>query len=100
MQKLVERYSKLDGPQVREKLFVIFQNFTVVKPMPIFLTNVKLSVLNFFILSKIMCKKVNFSQNFKGPSFVVIRLSFLARHLGALYKICKCATLVKKRRKS
>ena len=44
----------------------MFQNFTVVKPMPKFLTNVKLSVLNFSILTKNMCEKVNFPKTLKG----------------------------------
>ena len=62
----MEQKSKLDGPQFREKLFVIFQNFMVVKPMPLFMTNVQLSVFDFFILSKNMCEKVNFSKTLKG----------------------------------
>ena len=60
--------------------------------MPLFLTYAKLSVLNFFILLKNICEKVNFSKNLKNRHFWLV-----LRHLGALIKTC--ATLIKIRQK-
>ena len=39
--------------------------------MLLFLTNVKLSVLNFFILPKNICEKVNFSKTLKSRHFLL-----------------------------
>ena len=48
--------------------------------MPVFLTKIKLSILNFFILPKNVCEIVNFSKTLKSRHFLldVSDLSFLA----------------------
>ena len=67
----MERNSKVGRVAILQKMFVIFQSFTIVKPMPLFLTYAKLSVLNFFILLKNICEKVNFSKNLKDRHFLM-----------------------------
>ena len=49
---LVKQSSKLDGPEFRKEWSVLFQIFEDVKPMSIFLSEVKLNVLDFLILAK------------------------------------------------
>ena len=67
----MERSSKVGRVAILQKMFVIFQSFTVVKPMPLFLIYAKLRVSNFFILLKNICEKVNFSKNLKDRHFLM-----------------------------
>ena len=60
MQNSVEENSKLDGSQFREKLS--YFKFSVAQPIPVFLTNVKLSVLNFLFYQKTSAKKLILGQ--------------------------------------
>ena len=79
----------MDRPQLGEKLFAIFQVFTHAERMPVFLANIRFSVLNFLLYLKNICEKVSFFKTLKGRQFLLdgsATIIFLPvfRHLGAL----------------
>ena len=100
MQTLVKRNSKLDDPNFDEEWSVLFRISRVVKPLLIFFTKIKLNVLNFFILPRNIREKVILFRIWNGAViywWVFVQLSLLAsfRYLGALFKKCRFATLLK-----
>ena len=56
--------------QFAKKCFTL--DFENVKPLPIFLVNVKLSYSNFFTLQKKICEKVIFLKLLKTRHFLII----------------------------
>ena len=52
-------------------MFYLFQIFRVVKALPMFFTNLKLIVLNFFILQKNIFQEVNFFKILKNRYFLL-----------------------------
>ena len=67
----MKQNSKLYNPSCCKEQSVLYQIFGDVKPLPVFLTNVKLSPLNLSILSKNNCKNIYKFKIFKGHHFLM-----------------------------